>query len=151
MNTRFSYLYEDGSGHRYFAERVFAGTPEPELLDRLRRAMEPGDGPGTYRFIAEQVGLPSMFPWVTDTPGTEPARFRPAQDPPWHEVNLGEGDHVDAGILVSDDEPTDGRSFEQFVRAVEQARAEGWHTDEVLGAEVDGKLGRMESVRETRD
>ncbi len=151
MNTKFSYLYQDGSGHRYFAERIFAGSPQAELIDRLRRAMEPGEDPGMYRFIAEQVGLPSVFPWVVDVPGTEPVQFRPSQDPPWHEVNLGEGEDVGPGLLVSDEEPTDGRSLEQFVRSVEQARQEGWNTEQILGIEMDASLGPMDEVRETRD
>lgn len=151
MNTKFSYLYQDGNGHRYFAERVFAGTPTPELVGRLRQAMEPGEDPGMYRFIADQVGLPSVFPWVTDTPGTEPVQFRPSQDPVWHEVNLGHGKDVGPGVLVSDDEPTDGRALELFVRSVERARDEGWKPEEMLGVELEGKLGPMDDVRETRD
>lgn len=62
MNTKLTYLYTDGGGHRYFAERTFAGTPEDDLLDRLRDALESGGDEGTYRFIAEQVGLPSVSP-----------------------------------------------------------------------------------------
>lgn len=150
MNTKFSYLYEDGSGHRYFAERIFAGTPAPELVERLRRAMEPADGEGTYRFVAGQVGLPPVFPWVADVPGTEPARFRPAEDSLWHQVNLGEGESVDAGLLVSDDDPTDGRSFEQFVRSVERAAEEGWKPEEDPGA-AGGGAAPMGSVEEVRD
>ncbi len=151
MNTKFSYLYQDGSGHRYFAERIFAGTPTSELIERLRRSMQPGEGPGTYRFIAEQVGLPSVFPWVAEVPGTEPIQFRPSEDPPWHEVNLGQEENVGPGLLVSDEEPTDGRSLEQFVRSVERARKEGWNTEDILGTEIDANLGPMESIRETRD
>lgn len=151
MNTKFSYLYQDSRGRRFFAERIFAGTPRAELIDRLRRAMEPGEDPGTYRFIAEQVGLPSVFPWVLDQAGTQPAEFRPAEDSAWHQVNLGEGEEVPAGLLVSDDEPTDGRSLEQFVRSVERAREEGWRTDEISAAKIDGNLGPMSTVDETRE
>ena len=151
MNTKFSYLYQDGSGHRYFAERIFAGPPTPELVERLRQAMERADDEGTYRFIAAQVGLPSVFPWVADIPGTEPVQFRPSEDPLWHEVNLGEGETVQAGLLLSDDEPTDGRSLEQFVRSVEQAKKEGWKPDDEHGAATDGNPGPMSSVEEVLD
>ena len=148
MNTRFSYVYQDGTGHRYFGERVFAGGPESELITRLRCAMEQTENPGTYRFIAEQAGLPSLFPWVVDTPGTETVSFRPSTDSVWHEVNLGEGENVEAGIMVSDDDPTDGRSFEQFVRSVEQASADGWKPEEALRSVANTQP--MESVDETR-
>lgn len=151
MNTKLSYLYTDGGGHRYFAERTFAGTPEEELLQRLKRAMQPAEDEGTYLFIAEQVGLPSVFPWTTDTPGTAQARFRPEHDPPWHEVNLGGRDHVDSGILVTDERPSDGRSLEQFVRAVEQASSEGWNTDLGDGDGDGGAVEGMDSVEEVRE
>ena len=151
MNTKFSYLYQDGSGHRYFAERIFAGTPAAELVDRLREAMEHAEEAGTFRFIAEQVGLPSVFPWVSDLPGTEPVQFRPSEDSLWHEVNLGEGETVGPGLLLSDDEPTDGRSLEQFVRSVERAKAEGWNADENREIAADGNAGPMSSVEEIRE
>lgn len=151
MNTKFSYLYQDGPGHRYFADRIFAGPPDPELVDRLRRALEPTDVPGTYCFVAEQVGLPSVFPWVDESPGTEPVRFRPSEDSLWHHVNLGEGAGAKAGLLVTDEPPTDGRSLAQLVEAVERAKEEGWQPDESRGASAAGSSGGMGSVDEVRD
>ena len=43
------------------------------------------------------------------------------------------------------------RALEQFVRSVEWARAEGWDTEEILGTEIEGKLGPTDNVRESRE
>lgn len=53
--------------------------------------------------------------------------------------------------MVTDDEPTDGRSFQQFVRAVEEASRDGWNTELGEGDGDGGTVERMDSVEEVRD
>lgn len=103
-NTRFEYLYRDGSNYKQWREIVFRGDCDDRLRNRLVRALDSGD-----LMIAHQVRLPELF-------FTGPVY---GDDHCWHEFHK---------IEPTDDPPDDAlnRTFTEFVQEVEQAASDGW-------------------------
>ena len=107
MNTRFAYLYRDGSNYKQWSSVTFRGAPDTSLLQRLSAAFDT-DG----LFIAHQVRLPELFF----------ARVVPdADDHCFHEMA-----EVIAIEEAADD--TFGRTIGEFVDEVERAAKAGWAT-----------------------
>jgi hypothetical protein len=105
MNSRFVYLYRDGSNYKRWGTVVFRGEAEPALIARVVAALADGDF-----FIAHQVRVAALFfdDAVAD-----------ADDHCFHEF-------VE---VTATREPADdalGRSFAEFVAEMERASAEGW-------------------------
>jgi hypothetical protein len=105
VNTRFEYLYRDGSNYKRWSAIVFRGTCDAALHDRLVLALESGES-----FIACQVRLPDLF--FADGPPY-------ADDHCWHEL-ASVSDTADPA-----DDPH-GRTIAEFVSEVERASTAGW-------------------------
>ena len=88
-NTKFRYMYRDGANYKTCHEIVFAGQATPEQELRLRATLE-----DDCNFIAAQVGLPELFPWMDSALGLEADE----DDHDWHEF---------VGLLWTDEEPTE--------------------------------------------
>ena len=117
MNTRFDYLYRDGSNYKNWGAVIFRGTASESLQSRLVKALESGE-----LFIAHQVRVPELF--FTDSIDVD--------DHCYHEL---------AGIAACDEAPDDvhGRTLEEFVLEVERARQQGWRVFDP----ADRRLRRM--------
>lgn len=109
MNTAFGYLYRDGSNCKKCGEIILPGEITKELEQRFVATLEHEYGLG--QFIAAQVNVPETFLWKGDYEPT-------TEDHEWHE--FGE-------FMLSDREPTDIRSLEEFVAAFEAASTAGWN------------------------
>lgn len=107
MNTRFEYLYRDGSNYKQWGAVVFRGICDSTLRSRLATALDSGE-----LLIAQQVRLPELF--FTD-------RELYADDHCWHEL---------ADVTMTSDDPNDlfNRTIEEFVAEVERASRVGWAT-----------------------
>lgn len=105
MNARFEYLYRDASNFKKWGSVVFGGALSDDLRARIRRALHDEEW-----FIADQVGVPELL--FDDYPLNQ-------DDHCWHEFSV---------LVDTDEVPNDTRhrSIEDFVREVEQARADGW-------------------------
>lgn len=105
MNTRFAYLYRDGSNYKQWGSVTFRGAPDASFLQRLSAAFDT-DG----FFIAHQVRLPELF-FAGDAPDGDDHCF--------HEV---------AEIRGTEEVPDDafGRTIAKFVTEVERAAKDGW-------------------------
>lgn len=102
-NTSFEYIYRDGSNFKQHWQVTFSGSPEPVLTDRLNAALYGGE-----LFIAGQVDVPErFFPDLGE------------EDHCWHELW-----RVEPTSTAPDD--AQGRTFLQFVEAVERASGYGW-------------------------
>jgi hypothetical protein len=114
MNTRFHYLYRDGSNYKQWGAVVFREECDASLAGRLFAALDREEF-----FIAAQVRLPELF--FADRPLY-------ADDHCWHE--LGEV----TTVSESADDPL-GRTIEEFVAEVERASATGWAVFDRLARE----------------
>ena len=114
MNSKFEYLYRDGSNYKSWGEVTFSGRASDELRLRIVSALDRGEF-----FIADQVRIPDMF-------FENRALF--ADDHCWHELSN-----------VSDtlDQATDvhRRKLEEFVSEVEAAVETGWRVFDPLERE----------------
>lgn len=120
MNTQFDYMYRDGGNCKKHGSMVLSGQITPKLEKRFTDTLDHEFMIG--QFIAAQVGVPEVFLWKGDWPAN-------TEDHEWHEA----GD-----FTVTNDEPTDARSIEEFVNAFEAAAATGW----------DPSLSRLPSYEE---
>ena len=105
MNTRFVYLYRDGSNYKRWGSVTFRGAADASIFQRLATAFDT-DG----FFIAHQVRLPELF-----FPGAVPH----ADDHCFHEMA-----EVSATEEIADD--AFGRTIADFVAEVERAAKAGW-------------------------
>lgn len=114
MNTKFEYLYRDGSNYKSWGEVNFSGRAGDELRKRLGRALDRGEF-----FIADQVRIREAF---------FENRALYADDHCWHELS---------DISDTLEDPTDGyrRTFEEFVCEVEAAADTGWRVFDRLERE----------------
>ncbi len=105
MNTRFNYLYRDGSNYKQWGSVTFRGVADSTLRSRLSAALDT-DG----FFVAQQVRLPELF-FAGDAPNVDDHCF--------HEM---------ADLSATNDAPNDafGRTIEQFVAEMERASKAGW-------------------------
>lgn len=104
MNTRFEYLYRDGSNYKRWGAVVFSGIATVTMKSRLMTALE-----SSQLFIAHQVRVPELFF----------AGSIDADDHCFHEF----------ADVVQCNEPADdahGRTFEEFVSELERAVRDGW-------------------------
>ena len=109
MNTNLQYLYRDAANYKRHGAFTFVGAPTESLLERLRAALFDREF-----FVAEQVGLPSLAPWML---GEEP--YDSSVDHALHEIVWPPS--------PTDQEPSEPTTtFETFVQGVEQASREGW-------------------------
>lgn len=74
--TVFEYLYRDADNHKAFGKVAFEGAVHPELWDSALRYLDCGTN-----FIAEQVGLPSLYDQLYQWSGGAPTDA----DHCWHE------------------------------------------------------------------
>ena len=106
-NTKFSYLYRDAGNNKSHASVVFAGAFRPGDIERLRQVLDSA----TY-FIAEQVGVPVAYLFEY---GYE---FDDEVDHCYHEFD---------DLELTEEQPTDARTIEEFVTRVEREAASGWN------------------------
>lgn len=110
MNTAFNYLYRDASNYKKHGCVVFAGGHTQAEIDRLNDCLQDGEF-----FIADAVGVPEVFLWEEDYP------IDKQDDHCWHQVE---------NILECDLEPTDHRTFSEFVKDCEAVAEAGWEKHE---------------------
>jgi hypothetical protein len=105
MNTRFEYLYRDGSNYKQWGSVTFRGAADSALLRRLSAACD-SDG----FFIAHQVRLPELF-FAGDVPD--------ADDHCFHEM---------AAVGATEEAANDafGRTVDEFAAEMERAAKAGW-------------------------
>ncbi len=130
MNTKIALLYRDACNYKAYGSEVFAGDPTPMLVARLRAALEDGK-----RLVPEQVSLTHLG----STDGLMEARWPDEEDDHGYE-DVEE-------ITATEAEPTDSRTFEEFVRDCEKVKtwdpmvaieeAGGW-TDPEVAAKLRG-------------
>jgi hypothetical protein len=104
MNTRFEYLYRDGSNYKQWSSVTFRGAPDDALVQRLSAAVDSDDF-----LIAHQVRLPDLF--FAGVPD--------ADDHCFHQM----------AEVTAIEQPADdafGRTIEDFVAEVERAATVGW-------------------------
>ena len=127
MNTKFRYLYRDGSNNKNGGEVIFGGTPAS--LDEASDSLESLFDEDQY-FIAGQLGIPEIFLWNPDVEyNPDDARTYPETMGPgnyciaegvdhcWHEFDYLESTEAP---------PTDPRTIQKFIEDVRKAAAEGW-------------------------
>jgi len=107
--TIINYQYRDGGNYQYGLDIAFRGEMTPEIEARLRSAFDARE-----YFIAEQIGLPTAFPYP------EECDYNPDIDHGWHEY-LGYAIVCDTPATM--DTPM---TIEEFVAVVEAARSAGW-------------------------
>ena len=121
MNTNVIYFYRDGLNYKSRPiSVVFAGSPEPDLVARLKAALD------NDTFVAEQVDLPTCYLFH------ESYDFDRTSDHGRHELSLVESTTA---------QPTDDgfRTFQQLVEEFEAAQKAGWaplSDDELCGETV---------------
>lgn len=104
MNTKVNLCNRDAANFKVWGVVVFAGEPTAELVARARATF---DGPvENDSIICQQVGVdgPTFGGCYAD-------------DDAWVEVHE---------IEATDREPTDDRTFEEFVAVLEATAEEGW-------------------------
>lgn len=115
-NTRFNYIYRDGSNCKRHGEIILSGPFDPDDLEKLQASLDEG----SY-FIAKQVNLPEKFHFKLDccTEGEGDQYFPYSQgvDHAWHEF---------AGLDSTLDEPTDTRTFARLLEDFQRASMAGW-------------------------
>ncbi len=105
MNTRFIYLYRDGSNYKSWGEVVFAGAPSDDTLGRVLAALDRSEF-----FIADQIRVPEKF--FENWP-------RYDDDHCWHEFS---------SLEETKQLPTDehSRAIADFVDEIEAAAKSAW-------------------------
>lgn len=103
--TAFSYMYRDASNYKQYATVVFAGRPDPRLVERAQANLEDGD-----KFLAEQIGLDNL---------RERWGSHYDDDHAWHEIG---DDTLSAALEESRRRPTDPRTIDEFLAALADAR-----------------------------
>lgn len=107
MNTAFDYRYRDACNYKFPGTVVFSGVlPEGNTFP-----LDDGDGD----FIAVQIGIPNEFPWESGE-----FKYDPDDDGAYHEF---------CGLRQTDEEPTDPRSIEDFLKEVVAAVEAGWNEE----------------------
>lgn len=109
-NTRVEYLYRDAANDRSFGEVVFRGSATEAQLRRLRAALISSD-----LLIAEQVGLPSLAPWM---------RGEAAYD---HDVDHAFHELVWPPSATTRQPVAPATSFRAFLRRVERRAEDNWN------------------------
>lgn len=112
MNTKFNYLYRDASNYKNWGEVIFKGEYTPEMAVELTEYLDEG-----RYFIAHQVDIPEMF--------FDYGKDSIEDDHCWHEY----GD-----MVLTEQEPTDPRTIQQFIQQVKEESELGWE-------EFDNHLG----------
>lgn len=135
-NTRVTLLYRDACNYKTANAIVFTGEPTPELVERFRIALDeqqflvPGQVALEHPALSNDTFNNGRFPDEEDDHG-------------W--VEVGEDD-----VELTPDDPTDPRTFEEFVVACESV-ADGWDpmvtinacggwTDPDLAAQLRGSV-----------
>lgn len=112
MNTIFNYLYRDASNYKNWGSVTFQGEYTPEQEGRMKNAFDMREF-----FIADQVDVDEVFFTYGE--------LSKEDDHCWHEFD---------SLELTNEEATDERTFEEFVRDVEEASRLGWK-------EFDNNLG----------
>jgi hypothetical protein len=100
-NTKFSYMYRDGSNYKFDGQVIFSGPFTAEQQDRLTARLG-----GDLFFIAHEVGIPEVAPYATGE----------------YDANCDDHCfHTGDPFVLTDEGPTDPRTVEAFVAAVEAA------------------------------
>ncbi|MGZ8869187.1 MAG: hypothetical protein ACXW2P_12665, partial [Thermoanaerobaculia bacterium] len=110
MNTRFQYVYRDGSNYKQWGRVSFRGACDAALLGRLFSALD-----SDSLFVAHQVRLPDLF--------FNDGRLY-ADDHCFHEI-------VD--VSATEEPPDDllERTIGEFVEEMERASRRGWDVFDV--------------------
>lgn len=104
MNTKFHYCYRDASNYKQFGEVVFGGANTLQEQQGLESAFDEG-----RYFVAHQIGIPEVF--------FDYGEDSVQDDHSWHEY---------MELEPTDAEPTDPRTFSEFVKQVQEASLQGW-------------------------
>jgi len=112
MNTIFEYKYRDANNYKVHEDVVFVGELTETQIKDIYSALDGGEF-----FIPGQVDLESLEGqlqvWDTQDWG---------DDHCWHEVDE---------IYLTDSEPTDSRTVQEFYSVFIKAGKEGWNEIEV--------------------
>jgi hypothetical protein len=96
VNTRFNYMYRDGSNNKEHGDVIFAGEAAPGDLERLTGQFDEG-----LYFKADKVGVPDLL------------------EACWSVIDeLDHGWHEFCGLEPTDVPPTDPRPFSEFLAGV---------------------------------
>jgi len=109
VNTRIEYLYRDAKDFRFYGEVVLPGSPRRGLQRMEADLRKASDADG--RFVARQVGLLDLFPWVTGHGSYG------RNDHCYHEI---------ASVSLTYSESTDARSPEELIAAFKAIGPDGW-------------------------
>ena len=127
MNIEFKYMYRDGGNFKTGGSVVFKDAPDDleAAKTELRKALDEGEW-----FIASQVGVPEVFSWDPhadydpDDERTFPADLGPGKYCIWDDCDHCWHEFMD--LVVTDQEPTDERTWSAFLVCMQQAKAAGW-------------------------
>lgn len=112
MSSVFAYLYRDAGNFKAWNYLLLHGTATPENEATLRGLLIDDEW-----FVAEQVGLPTLFHELYAYSGGMPT----AEDHPWHEFSalrpLSSTDHIDGPPHCS---------VAELIEAFRRAHAAGW-------------------------
>lgn len=112
MSTLLTYMYRDAHNYKRHGE-VVVSNPDGLCVSQARKRIQASLDEGQY-FIAEQLGLPVVFPWKD---AKAPADFNIEYDHPWHEFVALEACKLPATVDVT---------LRQVVARAERAKRRGW-------------------------
>jgi hypothetical protein len=114
MNTKFSYMYRDGSNYKEGSHVIFKGTLTPANIIKLKK-----HGDEEEYFIPSQVGLENLQHRMTGFPSDD--------DHVWHEI---------IGVDSTKDSPTDERTAAVFLRQFLKAKWDVVKASKELGLKI---------------
>jgi hypothetical protein len=114
LNTEISYQYRDAGNYKRGGQVVLNGTFPAGAA--MLKALIHNKVEGGEFFIASQVGLPEVFPWLDPKAPPEIKAVTP-DDHCWHELT---------DIEEVSKAATDTRTPSEFLDAVELASRIGW-------------------------
>ena len=114
MNTKFSYMYRDGSNYKEGSHAILQGTLTPADITKLKIHLDEGE-----YFIPSQVGLEDLQHRMTSFPSDD--------DHVWHEVT---------GVDSTEESPTDERTAAAFLKDFLKAKWDVVKATKEIGLEV---------------
>lgn len=137
-NLQLKYLYRGGDGKTKIGWVIFKGMPEkqtpktqtPEGFEAdIRRKFDGGE-----YFIAKQLKLPELFPFIVPVDGEIPELGKDSVHHGWHEI---------LEFKPTDRKPTDPRTPEEFRREVNAVKDwEYRHADKINAQAIHDHIAR---------